>query len=256
MSATHAGLKILITFLAAATFWRSFTPPQPPAASKEQIKVDGLFGRTIRKMSSVAKITLASASACQILVLLALWYPTYLPSAGPASPDAVLTRICPAITATTSAPSKLSIAQGLATLPPEFLLGAFLMIAVGSFRLWCFRTLARHFTFEISIQAEHKLIRAGPYGIVRHPAYIAQILVICGSFVAHLGRGSWVRECGVLGTGWGRALAVPYVVLNSVGAVSLWRRGALEDVELKKVFGKEWVEYAREVPYRLIPGVY
>jgi protein-S-isoprenylcysteine O-methyltransferase Ste14 len=185
-------------------------------------------------------------------VLLALYYPTYFPASGP-SPDALLARVCPAIGG--GATSKLTISRGIAVLAPEFLLGAALMISMGALRLWCFRTLARHFTFEISIQDSHKLIRAGPYGYVRHPAYIGQILVIYGSYLMHLARGGWVRECGVMDTTVGFWLVVSYLGLSGVSSVSLWRRGALEDVELKKAFGAEWISYSKEVPYRLIPGV-
>lgn len=42
----------------------------------------------------------------------------------------------------------------------------------------------------------------------------------------------------------------------SVGVVALLGRMSIEDRALKEKFGSEWAEWARRVPYLLIPGVY
>ncbi len=53
----HPSVKLILSFLAGVYYWRSLTPPNPPAASKEKISTDGLFGRTIRSSAVLAKVS-------------------------------------------------------------------------------------------------------------------------------------------------------------------------------------------------------
>ncbi|HEY5048629.1 MAG TPA: isoprenylcysteine carboxylmethyltransferase family protein [Rhizomicrobium sp.] len=80
-----------------------------------------------------------------------------------------------------------------------------------------------------------KLISTGPYAVVRHPFYAA-VLFFCISTALLLG--SWLGLAGVF------VLAVGLVV-----------RTALEDRELRKKL-EGYSAYARQVPYRLVPGVW
>lgn len=80
-----------------------------------------------------------------------------------------------------------------------------------------------------------RLISTGPYAVIRHPFYAA-VLFFCASTALMLG--SWIGLAGVL-------------LLGACLAV----RVAMEDRQLRaKIEG--YAEYARRVPYRLVPGLW
>lgn len=84
-------------------------------------------------------------------------------------------------------------------------------------------------------EGNEKPISTGPYAVVRHPFYAA-ILFFCTSTALLLG--SWYGLAGVL-----------------VLAAGLAARIALEDRELRQKL-EGYADYARRVPYRLVPGVW
>ena len=93
----------------------------------------------------------------------------------------------------------------------------------------------RFFSPVVRIQSErgHRVIDRGPYGTIRHPGYLGMIIsVMCSGLVL----GSWL----------GFALAALYAAL-------ILRRVFFEDAFLK-VNLTGYADYARRVPYRLIPG--
>ncbi len=45
---------------------------------------------------------------------------------------------------------------------------------------WSRRILGRHFSIHLQVDAEHKLVTAGPYGVVRHPIYSGDLLLYLG----------------------------------------------------------------------------
>ena len=140
------------------------------------------------------------------------------------------------------------------TLP--WLAGCTLMLLGSNLRLWCFRTLGRFFTFDLSVKDDHKLITTGPYAIVRHPSYVGTALVASGSIVVLFGPGSWAARSGLLRTVVGKVVAGLWVVYSGVLVVSLCGRVNKEDRVLRESFGKEWDEYASRTRYRLVPFVY
>ncbi len=80
-----------------------------------------------------------------------------------------------------------------------------------------------------------KLVSTGPYAVIRHPFYAA-VLFFCASTSLLLG--SWVGLGGVL-----------------LLAACLAVRVAMEDRQLcAKIEG--YADYARRVPYRLLPGIW
>jgi protein-S-isoprenylcysteine O-methyltransferase Ste14 len=84
-------------------------------------------------------------------------------------------------------------------------------------------------------QKEQRVISTGPYAVIRHPFYAA-VLFFCVSTSFMLG--SWVGLGGVL-------------ILGACLAV----RVAMEDRQLRaKLEG--YADYARRVPYRLVPGLW
>ena len=93
----------------------------------------------------------------------------------------------------------------------------------------------RFFSPVVRIQSErgHRVIDRGPYGTIRHPGYLGMIIsVMCSGLVL----GSWL----------GFAFAAVYAAL-------ILRRVFFEDAFLK-VNLAGYADYARRVPYRLIPG--
>ncbi|KAF9035276.1 hypothetical protein BJ165DRAFT_1511096 [Panaeolus papilionaceus] len=70
-------------------------------------------------------------------------------------------------------------------------------IIVGSFiRSQSMKALGKFFTpqTDMRIQANHKLITAFSYSIIRHPAYLAILLSHIGCLMCSFTQGSWVRE--------------------------------------------------------------
>ncbi|KAJ7124611.1 hypothetical protein C8R43DRAFT_899060 [Mycena crocata] len=137
---------------------------------------------------------------------------------------------------------------------PAFLLGISLIIIGTTIRFHCVRAMGRHFTYALSLRDDHRLITTGPYTIVRHPSYTGANMAFLGSALIHMGSGSWWYEGGCK-TGWGKLLAVNYVVCVGFHVPS-FTRGAAEDAYLKGAFGQEWERFAEKVPYRYIPWVY
>ena len=130
------------------------------------------------------------------------------------------------------------------------------IITAGLIRLQCYRTLGRFFTFEVSIRKGHQLVTSGPYGIVRHPAYTGILFLYIGIILHFTSPGIWLRESAVLDTLPGRMIAFGVAIMLSGVVASLRRRIPLEDEVLKNLFKTEWENWARRVPYCLIPWVY
>ncbi|BDQ03768.1 MAG: hypothetical protein KatS3mg037_2343 [Ignavibacterium sp.] len=53
-------------------------------------------------------------------------------------------------------------------------------------QIWSFRTLGEYYSQEIAIRKEHKIIKVGPYKIIRHPQYLSQIFVDLAGALATL----------------------------------------------------------------------
>jgi protein-S-isoprenylcysteine O-methyltransferase Ste14 len=77
-----------------------------------------------------------------------------------------------------------------------------------------------------------------------------------GLVVWHASSGAWLRESKVY-TKTATWLVI-FPALYAVGSIlaMYYRRPIVEDEMLKKEFGKKWDEWAKKVPYRLVPGIY
>jgi protein-S-isoprenylcysteine O-methyltransferase Ste14 len=98
--------------------------------------------------------------------------------------------------------------------------------------LWTDQHLSRVFQGKLS---ERKVMTDGPYHFVRHPRY-AGLMALQFAFALAMG--------SVLG--WG--FAIGWIVVNK-------RRVRLEEVHLRKLFGRAYDEYCARTP-RFIPGGY
>jgi protein-S-isoprenylcysteine O-methyltransferase Ste14 len=98
-------------------------------------------------------------------------------------------------------------------------------------------TANRFFSPVVRIQQErgHHVVMTGPYRYVRHPGYVGGMLAaLCGAVVL----GSW----------WSMVPLAPYLLL-------FVRRAAMEDRFLQREL-EGYAEYAKQVRYRLVPGVW
>ncbi|KAH8101793.1 hypothetical protein BXZ70DRAFT_999699 [Cristinia sonorae] len=140
---------------------------------------------------------------------------------------------------------------------PLFIAGCLLGTFGSLLRLACYRHLGRHFTFELALRKEHKLITDGPYSIVRHPSYLGSTCYFTGLLMGQFSVGSWWTEAAMWSTGLGKVIGawwLVYVVFLLVSLVVI--RVPKEDKVLRDEFGKQWVEWSKKTPYRVIPGIY
>lgn len=105
---------------------------------------------------------------------------------------------------------------------------------------WALPTWAAHenrfASSVVRIQEErgHHVVITGPYAFVRHPSYLAAIVIMLASGIA---LGSWLAA----------AVALPAVPLI------LWRTASEDRFLSANLPG--YREYAEHVPYRLLPGL-
>ncbi len=111
------------------------------------------------------------------------------------------------------------------------------VLAVGlAVRAWGMTTLGTAYTRTLRTTGGQRLVRNGPYRLVRHPGYFGSLLVWTGY---SLGLGSWV------------ALIVTAGLLFGVYS---WRISA-EERMLLSAFGDQYAEYRRQTK-RLLPFLY
>ncbi len=114
--------------------------------------------------------------------------------------------------------------------------GATLIAGGLAFRIWSIRTLGRFFTTTVQRVDGQRVIRTGPYSIVRHPSYLGAYLAMLGAPVL---LGSWY--------------SLPVVAL--LLALTYRHRIAAEETLLLAEFGGEYRDYMNTTP-ALIPGLY
>ncbi|KAJ8517234.1 hypothetical protein ONZ45_g5569 [Pleurotus djamor] len=123
-------------------------------------------------------------------------------------------------------------------------------------RLSCYRTLGKHFTFELSLQCDHKLVKDGPYKYIRHPSYTGMIMTILGVICTYSSRGTWLRDSGILHYPFAWIVVAYWLTVAAAVTASLVLRLENEDDILRQAFGGEWIAWSEKVPYSLLPGIY
>ncbi|EKM52179.1 uncharacterized protein PHACADRAFT_212749 [Phanerochaete carnosa HHB-10118-sp] len=139
---------------------------------------------------------------------------------------------------------------------PAFAIGTLLMIIGSLIRSVSYKYLGRHFTFQLSIQKNHKLITSGPYSVIRHPGYTGGCVYMVGVAISQLGPGSLYAELGLWMSPLGFAAGVCQLVFITYAVFTMLFRVWREDSVLMEEFGEEWFAWTRRTPCRLIPGVY
>ncbi len=97
--------------------------------------------------------------------------------------------------------------------PALFYAGLTLMVAGLALRWWAVRELGRFFTFDVAIHAGQHVVQAGPYRLVRHPAYTGNLLTLFGIGLA---LGNWLGLALMLtlvGAGYGFRIRVEEAAL-------------------------------------------
>jgi protein-S-isoprenylcysteine O-methyltransferase Ste14 len=100
------------------------------------------------------------------------------------------------------------------------------------FAVWARVHLGRNWSSMPAIRVDHKLIRTGPYSIVRHPIYTGILFAIAGTAI-------------IIGEPLG--LIAFFLIL----VVYLWKI-RMEEKYLQEEFGEDYAQYKKEVP-ALIP---
>jgi protein-S-isoprenylcysteine O-methyltransferase Ste14 len=122
---------------------------------------------------------------------------------------------------------------------PPWLQAAGLIAVAAGYGL-CFWAMAenRFFSSVIRIQSErgHTVVTTGPYAFIRHPGYVAGILIILASGIA---LGSWLATVLLV------VLSLPFL---------LYRAITEDRVLLAELPG--YREYANRVRWRLLPGIW
>ncbi|KAH8092581.1 hypothetical protein BXZ70DRAFT_445544 [Cristinia sonorae] len=152
-------------------------------------------------------------------------------------------------------PSLSSLSRRL-EVSPAYLFATAISVVGGGHRRLCFVTLGRHFTFELSVKRDHKLITYGPYTVVRHPAYTAILIHYLGLLLTVFGLSSWWSEADVWRTTLGVVVGGLWLVMVVFMLTSLVRRVPKEDKVMRDEFRQEWVEWSKKTPYALIPWLY
>jgi len=95
-------------------------------------------------------------------------------------------------------------------------------------RTWAVLTLGRYFTWFITVYEDHKVIRIGPFRMIRHPAY-------CGAWVLFVGTMVFLHA-------WiGAALSLVFQLFAYV------RRIHYEEAMMVEKLGDSYKQYIREV---------
>jgi protein-S-isoprenylcysteine O-methyltransferase Ste14 len=127
--------------------------------------------------------------------------------------------------------------DGLLILPWYAYYAGILVMVVGvAVRLWAIATLGRFFSPVVRTTADQRIIRSGPYRVVRHPVYTGLLLMLLGITIAMLS---------------GVGLFVGAVLL----AIGLGYRIRVEETALIQRFGPEYNAYRRST-WRLFPYLF
>jgi protein-S-isoprenylcysteine O-methyltransferase Ste14 len=116
-------------------------------------------------------------------------------------------------------------------------IGFVMMVAAQLLASWAMRT-NRFFSSIVRIQSDRGqyVVTAGPYAFVRHPGYVAGVLLILASGIA---LGSWLAAAFVVATN------LPFLLYRIV----------VEERVLQSQL-PDYAEYAQRVRWRLLPGLW
>ncbi|KAG1886253.1 hypothetical protein F4604DRAFT_1572604 [Suillus subluteus] len=236
-------LKVPLILSSAIMLQISLTPPHVPPSKEiiHQTFNEWVFTRTIKYGFPVLKAS----------VLAIYWAVSLAEIATIASHTIDSLSVIQAIT-------KYAVGHRILDTPITFpfILGTVLAITGGFVRWWCYRTLGRFFTFQLSVRKGHSIVTTGPYAVIRHPSYTAAFIHLTGMLILHGSPTSWLRHSGILDVPGLKLVVVAWLAQMSVVMINIVCRISQEDEALKSAFRDEWERWAKVVRYRLVPGVY
>ena len=128
------------------------------------------------------------------------------------------------------------LAERIFPMGPASAYTGFALTAVGlGFALWARLAIGRNWGGLITVQEGHKVVRTGPYAIVRHPIYSGFMLATFGTAIV------FGQVAGLIAT----ALVV----------LSWGYKSRLEERFMIEQFGSEYEDYRHQVK-ALIPGIW
>jgi len=105
--------------------------------------------------------------------------------------------------------------------------GEALIVAGAALRVWAMLTLDRFFTFVVGIADDHRVVRDGPYRLIRHPGYAGAIIAMAG--------------VGIALENW-----LSVLIMLVVPALVFTIRIRVEEAKLVAALGEEYQNYARQ----------
>jgi protein-S-isoprenylcysteine O-methyltransferase Ste14 len=114
-----------------------------------------------------------------------------------------------------------------------FWLGILLIYTGIAFRLYAIHTLGAYFTIAVAIAPQQTVISAGPYQLIRHPAYTGFLMTLFGY--------------GLCLTNW-----LSLLVMMGCALIAFIYRIQVEERVLQERLGQPYQEYMRRTK-RLIP---
>ncbi|KAI0647052.1 hypothetical protein C8Q79DRAFT_1009200 [Trametes meyenii] len=237
-------LKVPFLLADAVCMYYGMKPPRPPPPPKELRNFDRpdfLSATAHVQLMGAALIrgTLSGLVVAEAVLILAQRFPS------PAS-HVILPLLAPVIP-----PEAIRL-----DIAPVFLVGLALTIAGGLLRMWCHRALGKHFTWQVSVQDDHKLITTGPYSVVRHPSYLGAVFMLVGKTLSLLCPGSYPVESGIMGTWWGKGVVGGMLGYWALVVLALLRRAGKEDDVLSRRFGEQWRVWSQKTKYKAVPFIY
>ncbi|HET7024614.1 MAG TPA: isoprenylcysteine carboxylmethyltransferase family protein [Gemmatimonadales bacterium] len=109
----------------------------------------------------------------------------------------------------------------------------FTLLGIG-FAVWAREHLGRNWSAQVTVKEDHKLIRTGPYALIRHPIYTGLLVATLASALA-VGRINALAGFAVL-------------------AVSFWFKSRKEERWMEGEFGAAYDDY-RKVSGHFLPRV-
>lgn len=114
--------------------------------------------------------------------------------------------------------------------------GVAIVLAGAVLRDWAILSLGRYFRREVTIEPGQRIVRSGPYRVLRHPSYTGIFLILAGFGLAF---GSWVSA------------AVALLIVF----VGMLPRIRVEERALAQAFGADYTDYANTTA-RVLPHVW
>ena len=112
--------------------------------------------------------------------------------------------------------------------PAAAVVGLALVAAGVALHGWARRTLGPMWSGVVEVRAQHALVERGPYLLVRHPIYLAGLLLAAGTFLAHPSPATACLAAGF--------------------ALGIMLKAWLEERALRAVLGDAYARYAARVP--------